>query len=111
MAAGKAALFHVDGSIAEDRKHRDLWQVSVGYALILLVIWTPSPWQRPLYWIAAAFILAVSWRSFDGWAAMGLRRTNLLRSLWVVGVALLTAAAAVLVAMRLHTLRPWHGPV
>ncbi|HZD49874.1 MAG TPA: type II CAAX endopeptidase family protein [Silvibacterium sp.] len=111
MAAGKAAVFHVDGSIAEDRKRRDLWEVSVGYALILLVIWTPSPWQRPLYWVAAIFILAVSWMSFDGWPAMGLRSTNLLRSLWVVGVALLAATVAVLVAIQLHTVRPWRGPV
>src|SRR5271154_7527881 len=103
MAAGKAALFHVDGSIAEDRKHRDLWQVSVGYALFLLVNWTPSPWQRPLYWVASAFILAVSRRSFDGWPAMGLRSTNFLRSLWVVGAALLAATVAVLVAIHLHT--------
>src|SRR5271170_468037 len=98
MAAGKTAVFDAENSAVVDRKRRDLWELSVGYVLILLVIWTPSPWQRPLYWIAAAFILAVSRRSFDGWPAMGLRRANLLRSLWVVGIALLAAAAAVLVA-------------
>src|SRR5271163_4927641 len=98
MAAGKAALFHVDGSIAEDRKRRDLWEVSVGYGLILLVIWTPNPWQRPLYWVAAAFILVVSWRSFDGWAAMGTGWTNLLPSLWIVGLGLAGAVAAVFIA-------------
>src|SRR5271170_4114318 len=111
MAAGKAALFHVDGSIAEDRKRRDLWEVSVGYVLILLVIWTPNPSQRLLYWVAAAFILAVSWRSFDGWPAMGLRWTSLLRSLWIVGLGLLGAAVAILIASRLGTLHPWHGPI
>jgi len=111
MAAGKTAVFDAENSATEDRKRRDLWELSVGYGLILLVIWTPSPWQRPLYWVAAASILAVSWRSFNSWPAMGLRRTNLLRSLWVVGVALLAAAVAVLVAERLHTLRAWDGPV
>ena len=94
-------------------KKRDLFEISVGYALILLVIWTPAPWQRPLYWVAAAFILAVSWRSFDGWPAMGLRWTNFLSSLWIVGLGHSGAAvAAVMIAARFgHTLRPWHGPV
>jgi len=111
MAAGKIAVFDAEISVAGDRRRRDLFELSIGYALILLVIWTPSPWQKPMYWVAAAFIVAVSWRSFDGWPAMGLRSANLLCSLWVVGVALLGAAVAVMVATRLHTLRPWHGPV
>ena len=114
MATGNIAVFDAENavpSIPEDRRRRDLLELSFGYALILLVIWTPSPWQRPLYCTAAAFILAVSWKSFDSWQAMGLRRTNLLRSLGVVGVALLVAAAAVIIAARLNTLRPAHGPV
>lgn len=114
MATGNIAVSDVENavpSIPEDRRRYDLLELSFGYALILLVIWTRSPWQRPLYCTAAAFILAVSWKSFDSWQAMGLRTTNLLRSLGVVGVALLVAAAAVIIAARLHTLRPAHGPV
>jgi membrane protease YdiL (CAAX protease family) len=109
MAVGHTAV--VVGEDSRDRRRRDLFELSVGYGLILLVIWTPNPWQRLLYWGAAAFIIAVSWRSFDGWPAMGLRRTNLLRSLWIVGLGLLGAAVAILIASRLGTLRPWHGPI
>ncbi len=42
---------------------------------------------------------------------MGLRGTNFFRSLWVVGAALLVAAAAVTVAARLHTLHTPASPV
>ena len=109
MAVGHTAIVQ-----AEDhptRKRRDLFELLVAYALILLVIWTPNPWQRPLYGVAAAFILAVSWWAFDGWQAMGLRRTNLLQSLWIVGLGLLGAAIAIMIAARAGTLRPWHGPI
>ena len=73
MATGNIAVSDVDypvPSIPEGRRLRDLLELSFGYALILLVIWTRSPWQRPLYCTAAAFILAVSWKSFDSWQAM-----------------------------------------
>jgi len=91
-------------------KRRDWIEFSVGYGLILLVIWTPR-WQRELYWAPVLWIALVSWRAFHSWQAMGLRTANLLRSLWIVGVALLMAAAAVLVAARLGTLHAPPGPV
>jgi hypothetical protein len=86
-------------------RRRDLLELSVGYALILAVIWTPRPWQRLLYCVAAIFLIAVLWKSFDGWTAMGLRLANLGRSMWIVGVALAIAAVAVLLAQREGTLQ------
>lgn len=109
MAVGHTAV--VSGEDSRGGRRRDLFELSVGYGLILLVIWTPNPWQRLLYWVAAAFILVVSLKSFDGWPTMGLRRTNLLQSLWIVGLGLLGAAVAVMMAARFGTLRPWHGPI
>jgi membrane protease YdiL (CAAX protease family) len=97
--------------VAPDRGSRDLLELCVGYGLILLVIWTPHPWQRPLYLVAALFILVVSWRSFESWSAMGLRTANLFRSLWIVAVALLFSAASLALAAHLRTLRPFHSPV
>lgn len=85
-------------------------ELAIGYGLILIVIWTPRPYQAFFYKIAAVFLLVVLWRSFRGWAAMGLRVKNLLRSLWVVGVALLLAGMTVLVAWHLQTLRDTGGP-
>jgi len=92
-------------------KRRDLFQLSVGYVLILAVIWSPRHWQRPLYILAVVFILAATWVSFDGWSAMGLRRANFLRALWVPALALALAIPAVLIAIRLDTLHPVGGPM
>lgn len=93
-------------SATPSTKRRDLWQFAVGYALILAVIWTPRPWQQPLYVAAVVFILASMQFSSDDWNAMGFRRANFLRSLWVPGVALLAAALAVAEARHLDTLHP-----
>src|SRR5271170_1982278 len=110
MAVSNTAFAAAESSVANTRRKRDLLELLIGYGLILLVIWTPNPWQRWLYLAAIVYIVAVSWRSFDGWQAMGLRRTNLLSSLWIVGAALLIAAAAIALAARFHTLRPEHSP-
>jgi len=86
-------------------KRRDLLELCVGYVLILLVIWTPRPWQRLLYCAAAVFLAAVLWLSFDGWKQWGLRTANFARSIWVVGVALGIAAIAVAIAYSMGTLQ------
>ena len=87
-------------------RRRDLLQLSLGYALILAVIWSPRPFQRPLYIVTVLFIAASLWISFEGRKAMGLRWTNLMRSSWVPALALALAAIAVLIAIRLGTLHP-----
>jgi membrane protease YdiL (CAAX protease family) len=84
--------------------HRDVAEVLIAYALIMMVIWTPRAAQRVLWWVAAAGLIAIICFSFDGWAAVGMRRTNLLRSFWIVGAALALSAVAMLVAARLGTL-------
>lgn len=90
-------------------KWRDLLELSVGYILILLVIWTPRHWQRPFYLAAIAWIALVTCISFEGWRNMGLRISAPLRSLWIIGAALILAAAAVVIAARLHTLHQPNG--
>ncbi len=110
MAAGVPSTFNLgfpagpSGSGAIDRRQRDMVELCFGYALILLVLWTPNPWQRILYCGAVVFFFAVSWASFESWAAFGMRAANGVRSLWIVGVALALGAAAIVVAIRLHTL-------
>lgn len=89
----------------------DHWHVAVGYALILAVLWSPRVTQRPLYILAILFIAADTWITFEGWSAMGLRRTNFLRSLWVPGVAMAVAALAILTAIHEQTLHPLGGPM
>lgn len=84
-------------------------ELAVGYGLIVATIWTPRPEQKYLWWASIAWILAWSWASFPGWAALGFRRGGLVASLWVVGAAGLCAAAAVTIAVSMHTLRAPHG--
>ena len=110
VTGNKSTMPNADNSVATRRKWRDIVELGVGYGLILLVIWTPRPLQTVLFYVAAAALAAIFWRSFESWSAMGLRTANFLRSLWVVGVALTLAAAAVLVAIRLHTLHVPDGP-
>jgi len=111
MGAAETATSVPEYAVASSRKRRDLLELSIGYALVLAVIWTPRPWQRLLYWAAAVFLAAVLWFAFEGWPAMGLRTANLARSIWIAGVALLMAAVAVLIAQRMHTLQPTAGLV
>jgi membrane protease YdiL (CAAX protease family) len=91
-------------ALGMNRKHRDLLEFSVAYGLILLAIWTPQPWQRWLSLAALAWVLLATWLSFDGWRTMGFRISGFWRPVWVVGLALLLAAAAIGVAARLQTL-------
>jgi membrane protease YdiL (CAAX protease family) len=100
---------------------RDLAEWVLAYGLILMVIWTPRPLQRVLWMVAVvalALMIVLSVKvdrlGLDepgrGWLdAMGLRRKNLGRSLWVAGVALAIAGAAIGVAARMGTLHTLHG--
>ena len=80
-------------------------EAAIAYVLILAVIWSPRPTQRWLWWVAAgalALITAICW---DGGKAMGLRPASVLRPQWVVGAALMMAAAEIAIAAHLHTLK------
>jgi len=85
-------------------RRRAILELTLSYALILLVIWTPNPWQRVFYIAAVIVLAAILAFSFEGCTRLGLRRTNLLRSLWIAILALVLAAALVLIAVHEHTL-------
>lgn len=111
MAFGNTAIFEPERSVATDHKRSDPFELSIGYALILVVIWTPRPWQRLSYAVAATFLAAVLWIARPGWKAMGFQTANFLRSMWVVGAALGAAVTAALVARKMNTLLWPGGPV
>ncbi len=92
-----------------EARRRDLLELAVGYVLLLAVAWTRGWWQRGLYLAAIAWVLGAVALRFDGWRWTGLRVSGLMRSLWVVGVALLVALAAVLLADRFDTLNRPEG--
>ncbi|MGO9438019.1 MAG: type II CAAX prenyl endopeptidase Rce1 family protein [Terracidiphilus sp.] len=92
------------GPLPKRRALREFFELSIGYALILAVIWTSRPLQRWLYWAAIAwFVFSIIW-SFPGWKAMGCTVTGFWRSAWIVGVALVLAAGGMELASNLHTL-------
>jgi membrane protease YdiL (CAAX protease family) len=97
----------LDPGIAEFARKRSrtriAFELALSYGLILLVIWTPRPYQKWLWWVAATTVVVVAALSFPGWRALGLRGHNLFHSLWVIGVALVLAAIAILVAAHLDT--------
>jgi membrane protease YdiL (CAAX protease family) len=111
MAGDAASSAGWENSVAVRGRRRDMVELAVAYALILIVVWTPRPWQQLFWWVAAAAVAVITLLSFEGLDAMGLRRANFFRSLWIVGVALLAAAVAVTLAGRLHTLRLAGGPM
>ena len=91
-------------SLPKQRGLREFCELSIGYALILAVIWTPRPLQRWLYWAAILWFVLSIVSSFPGWKAMGCSATGFWRSSWIVGVALVLAAGGMELASNLHTL-------
>ena len=90
-------------------RRRDLIEIILGYSAILIVIWTPNPLQRILYWVACAIIVTIVALRRQNLESLGLVGRNLGRSIWIVGAALLLGAIAVWIASRLHTLHSLHG--
>ncbi len=99
------------GQVATERRQRDLLELSLGYGLVLLAVWTPQPWQRVFYWSGLGWVMLVTGFNSEGLSVMGLRFSGFLRSLWVVGIALIVAAIAGCIAGRLHTLHLPNSPV
>ena len=97
-------------SIARSRR-RDLIELFGIYGFVLVVIWTPRPWQGPLWGVAAVTTAYIVWLSFEGLEPMGLCTANLTRSLWAVALAVMLSVAAVILAGRLHTLNVPTTPV
>jgi hypothetical protein len=100
-----------EDSVAGLSRQRALIEVIVAYGLILAVVWSPRPVQRYLWWVAVLAVFTIVCASFQGLNAAGMRAANFLRSFWVVGVALLLAAGAIVVAAMLHTLRLSRSPL
>ena len=98
--AAEAAPIPIERRAGPGRRRRDLLELSVGYGLILLVLWTPPPWQRRLYLVAAAFLIAASIRPGEGWRGLGFSARNLLPSSLFALAAL--AVAGVSVAFAAH---------
>jgi membrane protease YdiL (CAAX protease family) len=105
MAGATAQTFPREKLAPARSRTRIAVELAISYGLILLVIWTPRPWQKHLWWVAADAVVIIAALSFNGLKPMGLRAANFLQSIWIAGAALLLAAAAIVVAIHLDTLR------
>jgi membrane protease YdiL (CAAX protease family) len=112
MEQAAASSHALDQPVSQRARQRDWIEIAVAYLLIMVVIWTGRPLQRFLWVVAAAGVVLIVWKSFNGWKAMGFTAANFRRSLWIVGAAMVIAGAAIVVAARMHTLRlPPGGPI
>lgn len=111
-AEGFSGLCAVNAGPAKTRHSAwDFCELIVSYGLILAVIWTGRPLQRWFYCAALIWFAVSAITSFPGWRAMGCSIAQIWRAWWVVGVALIMAAAAALLANNLHTLHHPGGVV
>jgi membrane protease YdiL (CAAX protease family) len=92
-------------------KRRDLFEIILVYGMVLLVFWTPGPWQLLAGAGAAISIAAIAFTSADSFRSAGLCRKNLSCALWAVGSSLGVAVLAVVAAGRMHTLHLPSSPV
>jgi len=111
MAADRPSPSGDPSPVVSGGRRRGLLELALAYGLILVVIWTPRPVQRILWMVAAGAVAGMICFSFDGLDAMGLRRKNLRRSLWIPGAALAVSAVAVTVSFWSHSLHVPESPI
>jgi len=83
---------------------RDLIEVTLGFGLILFVLWMPSFPQRILSPVAFVVTLGVVLARRQSLDELGLGRRGLAASLWILPAAMLITLAGVLIARRIGTL-------
>lgn len=90
---------------------RDLLEVTVVFALILVALWSGSAMQKLVGIATFCWIVISTLKSQATATSLGLRLSGIRRSLWIVCAALLFAALVVWIASRMHTLHVvlFHG--
>jgi hypothetical protein len=83
---------------------RDLIEVTLGFGLILFVLWMPSFPQRILSPVAFVVTLGVVLARRQSLDELGLGRRGLAASLWILPAAMVITIVGVLIARRIGTL-------
>lgn len=83
---------------------RDLIEVTLGFGLILFVLWMPSFPQRILSPVAFVVTLGVVLARRQSLDELGLGRRRLAASLWILPAAMVITIVGVLIARRIGTL-------
>jgi hypothetical protein len=85
-------------------KKRDAAELAIGYVLVLLAEWIPSPAsQRFLFWFTLAWVIVTTTLARPNARTLGLRPSNA-RSVWIVPAIVLLGAVSIWMASQLHTL-------
>ncbi len=90
---------------------RDILELSVGFVLIMIAVWTPLHIQRIVFWLAFSWILSTTLLRRDDRDDLGLAIYGWQRSFWVVGIAVVLAAIDLLISFWYSALHPLYGPV
>lgn len=90
---------------------RDIVELSVGYALILIAVWTPLHAQRIIFWLAFSWIVSTTLLARNDRDDLGLSLTGWHRSLWVVGIVIVLALGDLLISFWYSAIHPLYGPV
>jgi hypothetical protein len=90
---------------------RDIIELGIGFALIMVAVWTPLPVQRIIFWLAFSWIVSATLLARNGRDNLGLAFSGWHRSLWIVGIATALAATDLLISFSYSTLHPLYGPV
>jgi len=85
---------------------RDLFELILGYGLILFVLWMPEFPQRILTPVALLVTLAIVLVRRPSLDDLGLGPRGLARSFWILPAAVALAIASLLVAKQVGTLHP-----
>lgn len=118
MAENSSALFSIGQPHTEAQpwllspertKLADLFQVGVGFALIMMAVWTIGPLQRTLFWTSAAWFAA--WGLIDLWKKRHrpFRLPSIGIPVLIVFTAILFAGGLVAAAAGLGTLHGLFG--
>jgi len=97
-------------SRASYERLRPVIELTVGYSLILLVIWTPNPIQRVFFWTAFAWIVVttLALRRAEDELGFGIRRAR--RAFWIAAAVLATCLVVIGIAEVFGFLHPLFGP-
>jgi Type II CAAX prenyl endopeptidase Rce1-like len=85
-------------------KKRDAAELAIGYVLVLLAEWIPSPAsQRFLFWFTLAWVIVTTTLARPNARTLGLWPSNA-RSVWIFPAIVLLGAVSIWMASQLHTL-------
>lgn len=94
--------FQIVSATGSALRLRAFVELSIGFALILLALWSDKFWQLLLGSGVFLWILFATLSTRPGAAELGLRISGMRRSLWIVAVATIATAGGVWISIRMH---------